>query len=211
MAAAALWLTQAPRPAKAPSIVEHPPPFETPVPLPVPPRVMPVPAEPPPVPRRRLVTTPPRPTPPPKDPGLTPAPHAGFRIVGDRAVLGHGRIGYRHDAKHDPGVSAVALVDLPVTFAPVGTRFVVEARSGVAMVVVQEGQVEIRHDDGKVLERLSAPAEALVFDAPGGSRVQVALANGQPPDTLLAEIPEGCRCERSDVVATIARLRLATR
>lgn len=166
----------------------------------------------PPPPPPKIVRVP-RPAPAPlRLPGLTPGTGAELRIDGDRAILVQGQVTYRHDDTHDPGVNAIAAADLPVTFAPVGTQFVVEARAGVSMVGVLEGTVEVVHDEGAVLATLVGPADAIVLDDDADpTGVKVVVATEITLDGLLEQAPMGCRCTRPDVVATIARLRLATR
>ncbi|MBX2800085.1 MAG: hypothetical protein KTR31_20575 [Myxococcales bacterium] len=146
----------------------------------------------------------------PPRPGLVPGPDAVVHIERGRAELVDGWLTYRHDAEHEPGVSSVAFRDVPVSLHPVGTAFDAISRGGVGGVRVSEGRVAARHVDGDPLSLLAPGAEALFVLDPDAVGGVVALdTTGQPLDQVLTLLPDGCLCRPRDVVALLARLRLA--
>lgn len=145
-------------------------------------------------------------------PGLLPASDAVVVVADGRATLIAGRLGYVHDAQHEPGVRSVAFADLPVTIEPVGTAFTVEDRDSVGAIRVTDGSVRVVHDDGTVLASLSAGDDALVVIDPRADRDVVVLdTTGKSLDAVRDALPIDCLCRPRDAVAAIASLRFITR
>ena len=123
--------------------------------------------------------------------GLLAHDDTEVQIEGEAALLTAGLLTFVRKDKTRPRVDEVRWHSLPLVARPIGTVFISGAHDDLAVVGVREGQVNLLHRDGTLIDSLMAGEIAIAapdVDSPGGIRIRsvTSVAIGSIPELLPA-------------------------